>query len=136
MTRLAAALAAALALLPAAARAQDQHQHQHGAPAKGPAAAPSKAAAEAPAKGAITVTVTEDGWAPDRIRVKAGEKVRLVVTRKTERTCATELVIKELGVDAKLPLNQPVTVELTPTKSGILKYACSMGHVTGTLIVQ
>lgn len=127
MTRSAAALAAALALAPAAAFAQ--HQHDHGAPAKATAAA-------TPAKGVVEVSVTSDGWVPDRIRVKAGEKVRLVITRKTDRTCATEIVVKELGVNQPLPLNQPVTVELTPAKSGILKYACAMGHVTGTLVVQ
>ena len=126
MTRI-AVLAAALALLPAVALAQ--HQHDHGAPAKATAAA-------TPAKGVVEVSVTSDGWVPDRIRVKAGEKVRLLITRKTDRTCATEIVIKELGVDTKLPLDQPVAVEFTPKKSGILKYACAMGHITGTLIVQ
>jgi len=120
------AVAAALVALPAAALAQ----HDHGAPAKG-GAAPAAAA-----KGAIEVSVTPDGWVPNRIRVKAGEKVKLVITRKTEQTCATEIVIKELGVDTKLPLNQPVTVEFTPKKSGVLKYTCAMDMISGTLIVQ
>ena len=123
-TALAAALAALVAL-PAAALAQ----HDHGAPAKG--AAPAAAA-----QGAIEMSVTPDGFVPDRIRVKAGEKVRLVITRKTDKTCATEIVIRELGVNTKLPLNQAVTVEFTPKKSGVLKYACAMDMISGTLIVQ
>ena len=123
-TALAAAVAALVAL-PAAALAQ----HDHGTPAKGTAPA-------AAAQGAIELSVTPDGWVPDRIRVKAGEKVRLVITRKTDRTCATEIVIRELGVNTKLPLNQPVTVEFTPKKSGVLKYTCAMDMISGTLIVQ
>ncbi len=120
----AAALAAlALALLPAAAHAQ----HEHGA---------AKAAAKPAAGGAIEIAVTGDGWVPDQIHVKAGQKVKLVVTRKTDRTCATEIVIKEAGINQKLPLNQPVVVELTPKKAGTLKYACGMDMISGVLVVE
>ncbi len=93
------------------------------------------AAAPAP-KGTVEVTVTSDGFVPDRIPVKKGEKVRLVVTRKTDRTCATEIVIKEAGINQKLPLNQPVVVELTPKKAGTLKYACGMDMISGVLVVE
>ncbi len=93
------------------------------------------AAAPAP-KGTVEVTVNSDGFVPDRIPVKKGEKVRLVVTRKTDRTCATEIVIKEAGINQKLPLNQPVVVELTPKKAGTLKYACGMDMISGVLVVE
>jgi plastocyanin domain-containing protein len=93
------------------------------------------AASAAPAK-AIEMSVTGDGFVPASVHVKKGEKVKLVVTRKTDRTCATEIVIKELGINQKLPLNQPVTVEFTPTKSGQLRYACGMDMISGVLIVE
>jgi plastocyanin domain-containing protein len=38
-------------------------------------------------------------------------------------------------VDQPLPLNEPVTVEFTPTRSGEAHYACAMGHVRGVVFV-
>jgi len=73
---------------------------------------------------------------PDKVHVAKGEKVRLQITRKTEKTCATEIVIKELGINQPLPLNKTVTVEFTPKKAGQLKYACGMDMITGILFVD
>jgi plastocyanin domain-containing protein len=66
----------------------------------------------------VPVTVTEDGFEPSKIKAKKGEKVRLVVTRKTNSTCAKEIVIKDQGINQPLPLDKAVTVEFTPSKSG------------------
>jgi plastocyanin domain-containing protein len=83
----------------------------------------------------IALTVTE-GFVPAMIKVKKGEPLTLIVTRKSDDTCAREIVIKDAGIRAKLPLNKPVTVNLTPTKSGELKYSCGMGMVGGVLSVE
>jgi plastocyanin domain-containing protein len=83
----------------------------------------------------VEMAVTEDGFVPAKIKAKKGEKLRLVITRKTDRTCATEIVVKDYGIEKELPLDKPVTVELTPTKSGEIGYACGMGHVTGVLLI-
>jgi len=110
----------------------------HAAAAAAAEAAPKAAAPAAKAAGAkvIEMTVTSEGYVPDKIHVKAGEKVRLQITRKTERTCATEIVIKDLGINQPLPLNKMVTVEFTPKKAGQLKYACGMDMITGILFVD
>lgn len=83
----------------------------------------------------VEMAVTEDGFVPAKVKANKGEKLRLVVTRKTDRTCATEIVIPGHGVNQKLPLNQAVTVELTPKASGEIRYACGMGHVAGVVFV-
>jgi plastocyanin domain-containing protein len=62
--------------------------------------------------------------------------VKLVVTRKTDRTCAKEIVIKDYGINRPLPLNEPVSIEFTPRKPGQVRYACGMDMVTGVLVVQ
>ena len=98
-------------------------------------ALPARAAE--PAKGkTVQMTVTEDGYVPARIEAKKGEPLTLVITRKTERTCATELVVKEYGINQPLPLGKAVTVTFTPTKSGQVRYACGMDMISGTLVVQ
>jgi plastocyanin len=79
------------------------------APQKAPAAA-----APAPAGKTIEMSVTEKGFEPDVVKVKKGEPVTLVITRKTDKTCATEIVIDEEKISTKLPLNKAVTVTFTP----------------------
>jgi plastocyanin domain-containing protein len=127
-TLAAAASIVVLAALPTAVPAQ----HDHGTGHQPAGAAP----AVQQAGRAIDIQVTGDGFVPDHIRVRQGQKVRLVVTRKTDRTCATEIVIRDQGINRKLPLNQPVTIEFTPTKTGQLRYACGMDMISGIIVVE
>jgi hypothetical protein len=83
----------------------------------------------------VEMQVTEDGFVPSKVKAKKGEKLRLVVTRKTDRTCAKEIVVKGLGIEKELPLDKAVTVEFTPAKSGEIHYACGMGHITGVVFI-
>jgi plastocyanin domain-containing protein len=56
--------------------------------------------------------------------------------RKTDETCAKEVVIKEYKINRKLPLNEAVTVEFTPNKSGEFIFTCGMGMLRGKIVVQ
>lgn len=96
----------------------------------------ANAATAKPREQKIAVAVTSNGFEPATIKVKAGQPVRLVVTRKVERTCATAIVLKDYGVKKQLPLNQAVDVRFTPKKAGTIRYACAMGMIAGQLIVQ
>lgn len=121
--------AAALALVAAPALAQ----HQHAAPAN-----PAAGIAEGTlVKGVrvVEMAVTDDGFVPSKVKVKKGEKVRFVVTRKTDSTCAKEIVIKDAGINQPLPLDKAVTVEFTAKKSGEIRYACGMDHISGVVFV-
>ncbi len=84
----------------------------------------------------ITIEVTKDGFVPAEIKVKAGHPVKLVVTRKVDRTCATEIVIKDFNINKPLPLNKAVEVTFTPSKPGKIRYACGMDMIAGTIIVE
>ena len=100
-------------------------------------AKPAAAPPSAPATGKIAITLSEKGFEPTPIQVVKGQPVTLVVTRKTDETCATELTIPEYKIDQKLPLNQPVEISFTPEKSGDLEYGCAMDHmVKGVLQVR
>jgi plastocyanin domain-containing protein len=110
---------------PAVALAQHDHSMHD------PSAHHAKKAAKV-----VEIAVTSDGFTPAAIKVKAGEPVKLVVTRKTDRTCAKEIVIRDLGVNQPLPLDKPVTVEITPQKPGAIRYACAMDMIAGTITVE
>jgi plastocyanin domain-containing protein len=96
----------------------------------------TSAAVAAPAPRVIEISVTSEGYVPSEVKVKAGQPLTLVITRKTERTCATEIVVKDYGINTKLPLNKPVEVSFTPTKAGKVRYACGMNMIAGVLLVD
>jgi plastocyanin domain-containing protein len=128
-------VAAALALGAAPARAQHDHAQMQ---QQADSAAAKAGIAEGTVKNGVrtvNMEVTEDGYVPAKIKALKGEKLRLVITRKTDRTCAKEIVIKDHGINKPLPLGKAVTVELTPKASGELKYACGMDMISGVIFV-
>ena len=103
-------------------------------------AAPSAQVAPAARSGeprTIALSITEKGYEPSPLTLKQGEPVKLMLTRTTDHTCATEIVLDEYGINTKLPLNQPVEVSFTPTKTGKLVYGCAMGKmISGVFMVE
>ena len=84
----------------------------------------------------VEITVTKEGFVPAQVKVRKGEAIKLVITRKVQVTCATEVVLAGTGIRKALPLNQAVEIEFTPDKPGQIKYACAMGMVGGILLVE
>jgi RND family efflux transporter MFP subunit len=84
----------------------------------------------------VRVTVSEKGFEPARVTVRAGVPARLTFVRTTDATCATEVAIPSLNITRELPLNEPVMIELKPAKSGEISFACGMNMFSGTLVVQ
>jgi plastocyanin len=84
----------------------------------------------------LEISVTSDGFVPARAKVKVGEPVTLVVTRKVARTCATDIVIKDYGINKPLPEGERVSVTITPQKPGPIRYACAMDMVSGELVAE
>jgi plastocyanin domain-containing protein len=97
-----------------------------------PAPAPAAAAARV-----IELKVTAEGFQPGNITLKKDEPVKFVVTRVSDETCATELLIADTDIKADLPLNKPVEIAWTPTKAGQVKFGCAMNMmVSGLLLVE
>jgi multidrug efflux pump subunit AcrA (membrane-fusion protein) len=84
----------------------------------------------------VTVTLNEKGYEPQSFKLKQDVPARVTFVRKVEGTCGTEVVLEEYKIKRELPLNQPVVVEFTPTKTGEFKFACGMDMLRGKLIVQ
>lgn len=83
----------------------------------------------------VHVRIVPAGIEPPEVRVAAHQPLTLIVTRTTEQTCATELVVEGGQPErALLPLDRPVTFTLTPRQPGVLRYGCAMGQmVSGVL---
>lgn len=106
---------------------------------QGSSAASTPAAGAARSEDAVQsarVAVTEQGFEPARVTLRAGVPARLLVTRTTDNTCGTEVVVASIGVKRALPLNTPVTIEFTPAKAGDMAFACGMNMLKGVIVVQ
>lgn len=85
---------------------------------------------------AAIIRVTEKGFEPDSIGLRAGAPARLTFVRTTDKTCATEVVFPSLNITRALPLNESVTIELTPSKAADLTFACGMNMLKGVAVVR
>lgn len=97
-------------------------------------ASPSK-----PGTARVEIAVTEKGFEPENLAVKKGVPTTLVFTRKTDKTCAKEVVLhvsKTKTIKKELPLGKPVEIAATFPEAGKLSYACGMNMITGEVIVQ
>lgn len=61
----------------------------------------------------LQVTVTDLGFEPKELVIPKGGAAVVVMTRKSDNTCATEAIFAETGKRYDLPLNTPVRVDLT-----------------------
>lgn len=83
----------------------------------------------------IPVEANNDGYKPDKILGKPGEKLDLVFTRTAESDCISKLVTPDKQT-VELPLNKPVDVNVTLPQSGELAFACGMDMFHGTVVAQ
>lgn len=102
----------------------------------GSRSAASSSSAVTPTVQSVQVEVTEMGFEPATVNVKAGMPVRVTFIRRTDKTCATEVVIPSQAVRRALPLNQPVEWEFTPAAAGAIAFACGMDMFKGTIVVR
>lgn len=79
--------------------------------------------------------VTEKGYEPSSLKVKAGQPVILKITRKTNATCAREITVPTQKLKVDLPLDKEVTVKLSALQKGEVKFGCAMDLMIGGVII-
>src|SRR3989344_4432644 len=80
--------------------------------------------------------VVEGGYSPNAVSISKGKTTKLNFIRKDQNTCLEEVVLPDFKVRKYLPLNQKVTIEITPQKNGEFKYSCGMNMFHGKIIVR
>jgi plastocyanin domain-containing protein len=83
----------------------------------------------------IAITARADGYAPDRIPGKPGEKLKLVFTRTVEGECLAELKTPD-GKSVALPMNTPTEVAVTVPQDGEVKFACGMDMYHAVIVAE
>lgn len=101
-------------------------------PQPGEAAAPLAAAAAGP----ITVVADGNGFTPSQIKVSKGKEVTLNFQRKSDDTCATEVVFPDLNIKKPLPLGQVVAITIPTTEAKTFTFTCGMGMFKSAVVVN
>lgn len=83
----------------------------------------------------IDVEASREGYSPERIVGKPGEKLVLVFKRTIEGDCLSQVKVAD-GAPVDLPMNTPVEVPVTVPQSGELAFACGMGMFKGTVVAD
>lgn len=102
--------------------------------------APLMAAPKAPAKTKapqkVTITLPMDYKNTPAATVKAGQPVALTFFLKSEAGCGDTIAVPAAKWKKTLKVGEKATVVYTPTKTGVLNFACGMNHMKGSLLVK
>jgi len=85
-------------------------------------------------KDSVDITV-EGGYTPNTISIPQGKTTKINFVRKDPSSCLEEVVLGDFKIRKYLPLNQKVTVEVTPRVKGEFDFACGMNMFHGKIIV-
>jgi plastocyanin domain-containing protein len=83
----------------------------------------------------VAVEAGAEGYKPDRIGGKPGEKLMLVFTRKVDSTCVEQLKTPD-GKLVDLPKDKPVEVAVTVPEAGEVGFACGMDMLHGVVVAE
>jgi plastocyanin domain-containing protein len=100
------------------------------------AAAPGAGTGAGAAGIAEVEIVVDGGYAPNAVRVRAGQPVRLVFDRRDDSSCSEEVVIPEFGIRRFLPTGERTPIEITPPAAGRYPFTCGMSMLRGTIIAE
>src|SRR5690242_4184382 len=84
----------------------------------------------------LKITVDEKGFHPTSLTLHAKTPAKITFVRTSDKTCATAIEIPDYNIKRDLPLNKPVVVELTPSKTGEIGFICGMKMFKGKLVVS
>ena len=83
----------------------------------------------------INLGIANYNYDPNTIKVKQGQKVKIIGNMNQLQGCLKAFVIPQLRIQ-KLFRSGDNILEFTPTKKGTFGFSCTMGMGTGTLIVE
>lgn len=78
----------------------------------------------------------EGGYKPEVISIPKGQTTKINFFRTDPTDCLSEVILGDFKIRKELPLNQKVTIEITPKKEGEFKFSCGMNMYHGKVIVK
>lgn len=84
--------------------------------------------------GSVNITV-DGGYSPDTISIPQGKTMTVNFFRKDPSSCLEDVIISDFKVKKYLPLDQKVSIEITPKNKGEFAFTCGMNMFHGKIIV-
>jgi len=78
----------------------------------------------------------EGGYTPSVISIPKGKTTKINFIRRDSSSCLEEVVLSDFKIRKFLPMNQKVTIELTPKKTGEFPFSCGMNMFHGKIVVR
>ncbi len=79
--------------------------------------------------------LVEGGYKPSTIAIPNGKSSTITFTRRDQNSCLEEIVLPDFKIKKFLPLNERVTISISPTKPGAYEMYCGMHMFHGRVIV-
>lgn len=104
-------------------------------PAKAKSAPVTAGTVQADGVRRVEVEAGQEGYVPDKIAGKPGEKLMLVFTRTVDGECLAQLKAPD-GKLHDLPKGKPVEISVTVPADGEVSFACGMDMFKGVVVAQ
>ena len=108
-------------------------------PADAPPPAPpsSVAATSSAAAQVVRINVTDMGYEPAQVELKAGILAELVFNQQSKMACVAQVQAPDFNIPVtNLPFGQSTTLRFTPARGGTFRWACGMDMMKGTILVK
>ena len=79
--------------------------------------------------------IVEGGYQPAMITIPKDRQSTITFSRKDPNSCLEEVIIDDFKIKQYLPINKPVTITLSPTKTGTYGIHCGMNMFHGKILV-
>ncbi len=80
--------------------------------------------------------IVNGGYKPEVISIPKGKTTKINFKRSDPSSCLEEVILADFKIKKFLPLNQTVSVELTPNQPGEFQFSCGMNMFHGKVIVR
>lgn len=80
--------------------------------------------------------VVSGGYKPSVIEIKNNKTIKINFLRKDPSGCLEEVVLSDFKIKKFLPLNEKVTIEISPKMKGEYAFSCGMNMYHGKIIVS
>ena len=78
----------------------------------------------------------EGGYSPEVISIPKGKTTKINFLRTDPTDCLSDVILADFKIKKELPLNQKVSIEITPQRSGEYKFSCGMNMYHGKIVVK
>lgn len=80
--------------------------------------------------------LVKGGYSPSTISIPLGKTTKINFMRKDPSSCLEEVVLSDFKIRKYLPMNEEVSIEITPKEKGEYDFTCGMNMFHGKIIVK